>query len=160
MWILTAMNTQNSWIKSPSAVSNESGAPVEIPSGEALSRLVESRVEELIQHGKFTRHDASYVEKLTLRATSSGFSCSPERLDRLRRAAQVWDIELRPREITSHRPVIGPIIVSIKKLVFPILSFFLSDLIRQQRSFNAEILGLVIELSDESGATEQVSKAA
>ena len=75
---------------------------------------------------------------------------SKKRLEKLRRLCQLWEVNLKPAEITSHRKVIGPLIVAVKKLVYPILKVLLKETIKQQRDFNAAAVALIADLANES----------
>ena len=68
-------------------------------------------------------------------------------LDKLRRLCQLWDVDLRCSGITSHRPVLGPFIVAMKKLFYPFLRVFLKDALQQQRDFNAAAVSLLADLA-------------
>ena len=71
-----------------------------------------------------------------------------QRLDKLRRLCQLWDVDVRVNNISSHRKVIGPFIVIVKKILFPFLKVLLKDFIEQQREFNATTILLLSEISD------------
>ncbi|MCB0331854.1 MAG: hypothetical protein KDD55_00075 [Bdellovibrionales bacterium] len=129
--------TSTPWITVPGSDSNED-----------LERTLASRVEAHIAQGDFTQENIRYVEKLRLDACRGTLHVSDEILERLRMLCQLWSIELRPRTITSHRRYIGPVIVAFKKALYPLISFFLKDLIRQQKDFNAATIRLVTELAN------------
>ncbi len=124
---------------------------------EALERHIREGVKSRQSKGDYTNEDVRFVSKLALPAASGSLKASPEMLERLRRVAQVWDVELRQKNFTSHRPVIGPVIVALKKALFPIIHFFLADSLRQQRDFNASVLRCLVELTGES--TEKSDKS-
>jgi len=114
-----------------------------------LEKEVSEGVESLIQDGEFSEENVRFVKNFILPASSGALVASDELLERLRRTAQIWDVSLKPREITSHRKVLGPFIVGIKRLIYPVLSFFLEDTLRQQRDFNAAVLRCLVELAHE-----------
>ena len=75
-------------------------------------------------------------------------NCSPELIDKFRIACSRWDVHLKPpSSITSHRPLIGPIIVMVKKAIYPILRNLLKDFTREQREFNAASLAIMAEMT-------------
>lgn len=118
-------------------------------SSEMAARL-ERRVHEKIAAGKFKREDLQYVRDVTFMPVREDLHLSEERLEKLRRLCQLWEVELTaPREISSHRPIIGPLIVGAKKLVFPILRVFLKDTLRRQRDFNAAAIALLADVANE-----------
>ncbi len=120
----------------------------EVNSTEELEQTLANRVQARIAQGDFTEENVRYVKELRLDACRGSLNVSDEILERLRMLCQLWSIELRPRTITSHRPFIGPIIVAFKKALYPLISFFLKDLIRQQKDFNAATIRLVAELAN------------
>jgi len=115
------------------------------PDGE-LARTLEQRVEQRIAGGRYTRDDAQYIAKMHLRLCSGLLDVSDETLEKLRRLCQLWDVDVRIRRISSHRRVIGPVIVAAKRLLYPMLRVLLKDFIRQQRSFNAAAIAAIADL--------------
>ena len=120
-----------------------------------LEQALELRVAEKIRSGSLAQTDMEFIERVSLRLGRSALRLRPERLDRIRRLCQLWDLELRPADISSHRKIIGPLIVGVKKLLLPILKALLGDTFKRQREFNAEAIQLLTELSGES--TEEQS---
>ena len=116
-----------------------------------LEQEIAKGVQSLIEQGDFSSENIHFVKNFILPASSGSLLTSDELLERLRHAAQIWDVSLKPKEITSHRRFVGPIIVSLKRLIYPVLSFFLADTLRQQRDFNAAVLRCLVELSHERG---------
>ena len=119
-----------------------------------LAAELQARVEGRISEGKFTWHNVAYVEKVSLAAVEDARNISDDRLEKLRRVCQLWDVHLKGTEIISHRKYIGPIIVAFKKIFYKILAVLLKDFVRQQKSFNAGVVSLLAELS----ATESRNK--
>ncbi|MCI5065081.1 hypothetical protein MRY87_05105 [bacterium] len=118
---------------------------------ERLEARLDGRVRALMGEGAFSEGDILFVKSFRLPAGSGSLQVSQELLERLRNAAQIWDVSLKPQTITSHRPVVGPLIVAAKRLVFPIIALFLKDTLRQQRDFNAAVLRCLVEISGEKG---------
>lgn len=114
-----------------------------------LEKEVAKGVQSLLEQGEFSSENIHFVKNFILPASSGSLVTSDELLERLRRAAQIWDVSLKQKEITSHRKFVGPIIVSLKRIIYPVLSFFLADTLRQQRDFNAAVLRCLVELSHE-----------
>ncbi len=106
---------------------------------------LESKIQNRISQIEYTWDQKKYLEALTFELKLNSSEITAPFLDKLRTACQLWDVDLRNQQITSHRKIIGPIIVSLKKLIAPIIKFFLKDFIRQQKDFNAAILALMIE---------------
>ena len=112
-----------------------------------LAAELERRVEEKISAGKFNRDNIEYIEKLDRSAISCELEVSDQSLERLRRLCELWDVDLKTFGISSHRPLIGPFIVAMKTMLFPILRAFLKDFIAQQRTFNAEVISYLAFIS-------------
>lgn len=113
------------------------------------SAAVEQSVEDALKAGHYTRDEVAYVSKVQLSAVPARLSISDERLEKLRRLCQTWEADLTWQPITSHRRVIGPLIVAGKRAIFPVLRVLLKDYIRRQREFNAAAIALMAELSAE-----------
>ena len=111
--------------------------------------MLDVLVEERMRGRAYTPDEAAYVAKVDLSAVKDPLSVSDRRLEKLRRLCQAWDIEIRPVNITSHRRIVGPLIVAAKKMIFPVLRLFLKDFIRRQKEFNAAAIALLAELSNE-----------
>lgn len=120
-----------------------------VPSPE-VSALLEAKVALLRGQAGFVPHHEEDVGKLTLSTARGEFVTSPDRLDRLRRLCQIYGVRIRPEAITSHRKVIGPIIVAVKKVLFRIVEGLLGKTIKHQRDFNAEVVALLTDLCNEA----------
>jgi len=116
-----------------------------------VSNLLDYRVQEHLSNGDYTCADISYISKVQLNLISDSLDVSDELLEKFRRMCQLWNIEFVPQEIKSHRKIIGPLIVAIKKLIFPILKVLLKDVISQQRKFNAAVVDAVVNLKQCQG---------
>lgn len=108
---------------------------------------VKKRVLDRIASGKYKREDVEYVKGLDLFPLKDASNLDSEMLERLRRISEVWEVKLGHDEITSHRPVLGPVIVAIKKIIFPLVSLVLKKPLEQQRRFNAEVVSLLAKLA-------------
>ena len=74
--------------------------------------------------------------------------CSSPVIDKFRVACGRWKVDLKPPQaISSHRPIIGPVIVFAKKMIYPILRNLLRDYTREQKEFNAATLAILAELT-------------
>jgi len=70
---------------------------------------------------------------------------------------QIYSAGVRSEKITSHRPVIGPLIVFVKRALFPVVSTLLGPSFRFQREFNAGVIRLLGDLCNEAGDQEEPS---
>lgn len=114
-----------------------------------LCQLLASRVEGHINAGHYSVDTIKYFQEVSFSPVADDLTVTEKRLEQLRKLCQLWDLKIRPAEITSHRRFIGPLIVAVKRLIYPILSAFLKDTLHQQRSFNAGVIGLLAELSED-----------
>ena len=112
---------------------------------EYVDYQLEDKINQRATQIDFTWDQKKYLQALTFELRLDPNSINESFLDKTRTACQLWDVDLRSQHITSHRKFVGPVIVYAKKLIAPVIKFFLKDFIRQQKDFNAAILALVIE---------------
>lgn len=115
-----------------------------------LASHLEDAVSAKQKSGEYTAEDVKYVQKLSLALAKGELRVSDESLEGLRRLCQLWDVDIKVYSISSHRKIIGPVIVAVKKLVFPILRVLMKEFINQQRTFNAEVIAFLAHLSQQS----------
>jgi hypothetical protein len=63
---------------------------------------------------------------------------------------QIYSVDIKEREISSHRRFVGPCIVAVKKVLFKIVKVLLGPTFKHQRDFNAVTVSLLIDLCNES----------
>ena len=117
---------------------------------EMLAEHLSVRASERTKRHEYLLEEVEYVATRPLSPASATLRIAPERLERIRTLCKLWDVDIRTLNITSHRKIIGPIIVALKKLLYRFLKALLKDTLRQQRSFNAEAVSLLVDLSNES----------
>lgn len=130
-----------SWLKLPAALGSGGRE-------ESLALELEKRVQDKLAAGTYSAQELDHVQRLSVNPVQGELQIPDKRLEKLRRLCQVWDIDLRVGQITSHRKLLGPFIVAFKKLLFPIMRVFLKNLIAEQREFNAAAISLLAELSN------------
>ena len=114
-----------------------------------LELHIDNSVKAKISAGEFSEDDVKYIRALSFMPKSDSSEIPHETLEHLRRACQLWDINIRLFNITSHRKIVGPFIVALKKLLFPVLRVLLKDFINQQRAFNAQVISTLHHLSQQ-----------
>jgi hypothetical protein len=114
-----------------------------------LASILQSRVATRIKAGEFLPDTLHYFQEVSFKPVTGDLTVSEKRLEQLQKLCQLWDVRIRPQEVTSHRRILGPLIVAVKKLAYPVLGAFLKETFHQQRSFNAAAIALVAELSEE-----------
>lgn len=78
-------------------------------------------------------------------------------LEKLRTLCMSWDIDIKPREISSHRRFIGPVIVAVKKMFYPILRAMLFNTIQAQRHFNGTVISVLSEIANDKSKSSSSS---
>lgn len=114
-----------------------------------LVNHVHQKVADHIEKGHYTADEVKFIAAMDEMPVKGAIAVSDERLEKLRRLCQVWEVDLRYRNITSHRRIIGPIIVAFKKLLYPVIRAIFKDYIRQQKEFNAAAIAMLADLSNE-----------
>jgi hypothetical protein len=115
-----------------------------------LEARAAARLAELQVRGQCAIAEQEHVQGLTLGPAQEGFATSPYRLELLRRLCQIYSVDVKEREISSHRRIVGPLIVGVKKLLFKVVKVLLGPTFKHQRDFNAVTVSLLIDLCNES----------
>jgi hypothetical protein len=113
---------------------------------DALAR----RVADLRAAGKFSEADERHIAQLSFSVTREGFVATPERIALLRRLCQIYSADVRPQAPTSHRKIIGPFIVLGKRMLQPVVNAVFGPALRNQREFNANVVSLLTDLSNDA----------
>ena len=100
--------------------------------------------------GKMPGDERARVSALSMALAKGSFVASPERLELLRGLCQIYSAGIRAEKISSHRKVIGPVIVFVKKLLFRVISNLLGPSFSFQRDFNAGVIRLLGSLCNEA----------
>jgi hypothetical protein len=127
----TALN--DSWLSAPEDLSQD------------LCKGASYRVTKRIAQGLFTHGDISNIYARKLEFIERSLDLTPTELTHARRLCQLCDVRLKDPSVTSHRRIIGPIIVSVKRLLFPLLRALLQDTLKQQRDFNAALVEAYVD---------------
>ena len=114
-----------------------------------LARSLFEKIEALRAAGKFSEADQAHIAKLSFSVTRDGFTATPERVELLRRLCQIYSADIRPQAPTSHRKIIGPLIVFGKKMLQPVVNAVFGPALRNQREFNANVVSLLTDLSND-----------
>lgn len=134
-------------VRAPDHATTPSSSWIRFPGGETLAAYIDERMKDRLKQGKYTIGELEGIRHFKLSLLPRTTKLTEERLEKIRKLSHLWEVDIRVSNITSHRPVIGPIIVAAKKILLPFIRLALADMIRQQREFNAEALGLIMELS-------------
>jgi hypothetical protein len=112
-----------------------------------LEAIVSSRVKAKIAQGLFAERDVAYIASLHRPLSDKKLVLTSERLELIRKLCQLWEFDVVPPKVSSHRKIIGPCIVALKRCLFPIVRVLLKDSIKRQREFNATVIKLLTNLS-------------
>jgi hypothetical protein len=123
----------------------------------SLERDLSAQVAALEAEGRIPPQERERVSRLSLGIANGAFVTSPKRLELLRNLCQLYSAGIRAEKFTSHRPVIGPLIVFVKKRLYPIVSALLGPSFRFQRDFNAGVIRLLGDLCNEAREREEGS---
>ena len=110
-----------------------------------LQQRCEQAVAEKIAAGKYKQGDIDYLRRIDLSPVKGALQISDSQLEKLRRLCQLAEVELVPARISSHRPIVGSLIVAAKKVLFSVLKVLMKDTLRKQRDFNAAVISFLAE---------------
>jgi len=116
----------------------------------ALEEQLAAEVHNLSAKGVMPLDEQSRVAKLSTALTNESFVVSPERLELLRGLCQIYSAGIRAEKISSHRKLLGPVIVKVKQLIFRVISVLLGPTFSFQRDFNAGVIRLLGSLCNEA----------
>jgi hypothetical protein len=107
-----------------------------------LSRNVEQK-----KNSKATFiEETAYIDRFTLRLPNIGNSNSQELILLLRQLCKLYEPQPISQEITSHRKIVGPLIVLSKKILLPFMNKLFSSFFQTQKEFNAVVIAILFEL--------------
>jgi hypothetical protein len=109
--------------------------------GREAEETVRARLAERYARGVIDRDEVARVAALRLHT----FAGSDAASEVFRRCCVTWEVD-REAPITSHRPVIGPLLVAVKSLVRRVLRFQTEAQLSRQRDFNWNLLLVLREL--------------
>jgi hypothetical protein len=117
--------------------------------GGQLAQSLSTRIASLVSEGLMPRDEQARVAATSTAIATGSFIVSPERLELLRGLCHLYSAGIRAEKITSHRKLVGPCIVFVKKLLFRILTALLGPSFQFQRDFNAGVIRLLGDLCNE-----------
>jgi len=110
-----------------------------------LGQISRDGVAARVAAGKFRENDVEYIRAMKLPVVEGALQVSDRQLEKLRRLCQLAEVDLIPARISSHRPLIGPVIVGVKRVLFSVLKVLFKDTFRKQRDFNAAVISYLAE---------------
>lgn len=89
---------------------------------------------------EYTVNEIEMVSARSERLFPHDFELSEELTEDFRVLAKHTRVELTPRNLSSHRKYIGPVIVASKRILFKLLSAILKDTLGAQEIYNRHML--------------------
>ena len=118
----------------------------------AFAEGLSASVRAWAESGAMPANEPERVAAVSTAIAQGSFSTSRERLELLRELCHIYSLGIQSEKITSHRPVIGPVIVAAKTVLFRIVSTLLGPTFRFQRDFNARVIRLLGDLCNEESS--------
>jgi hypothetical protein len=109
--------------------------------GRAVAEAVRARLADRLARGILDHEEIARVSAMPLR-TFAGDDASSEIF---RRCCVTWEVDRVP-PLTSHRPLIGPLLVALKRVARRLLRFQTEVQFSRQRDFNWNLLLVLREL--------------
>lgn len=119
-------------------------------SNSEMADSVREAVERDVASGRMPPNEETRVSELSTSLAKRGFTTSAGRMEVLRELCQLYGRGVTEMGIESHRPFIGPVIVAVKKVVRRIVFALLGPKFAHQREFNARVIRLLADLSNET----------
>lgn len=114
-----------------------------------IMKQIQERVLEKKRAGIYTDEEIREVSELKNEISPQKEGVYGELALHLRRLHHNWDVASSSALITSHRRVLGPIIVTLKKIGFRIFKFIGHPFVIRQTEFNAASVRFSAVLMDE-----------
>ena len=107
-----------------------------------LESLIKINLKEKFDKKKFSEKETQDIAILPLRLLkeTKKANLSIEANNIIREMCKTSEITLSDVNISSHRPVIGKLIIFVKKIVFKINKVLLKEILRQQRDFKYAVI--------------------
>lgn len=115
-----------------------------------VAKRIQNAVRNDISAGVMPADEEARVAAFSTSLSHGTFSASPERINLLRSLCQLYGRGVQAQTIKSHRRVIGPFIVAVKKIMQRLLLALLGPSFAFQREFNAHVIRLLADLSNEA----------
>jgi hypothetical protein len=114
--------------------------------GDAVAETVRARLAQRLARGILDRDEIARVSTMPLR-TFAGEEAASEIF---RRCCVTWEVDRVPA-LTSHRPLVGPLLVALKRVARRLLRFQTEAQFSRQRDFNWNLLLVLRELLERDG---------
>jgi hypothetical protein len=107
-----------------------------------VERLISNRLEQRLDRNlKYTREEIEKITKLDRSLFPEDFQLNEEHSNDLRALASLSQCQLKPaRSIRSHRPILGPLIVALKKITWKLIKVHLEEPFDGLQEFSARMV--------------------
>jgi hypothetical protein len=119
-----------------------------------LERAAAGSLGARLASGTLQQAQIDYLRILPLRAVERTLKIDEDTVGRLRTLCQRWEVDLVPNHVTSHRKIIGPVIVFAKKAAIRLFLSLFGDTFKRQRDFNASVIEFLIESSNQAASRD------
>lgn len=130
--------------------SNENKETSQVDVDRLMDRI-RGRIAEKKKTGHYTTEEVEVIERMTLQIQSE--NSDPQEGDiqfHLSRVNYLCDTR-RPPELSSHRKVLGPLIIGIKKAIRKITEPYIQVVLKRQVEFNVELVRLLNQIALDIG---------
>lgn len=117
---------------------------------DAVARELVAQLERWKHDGLMPPNEPERVAAVSTAIAKGDFTTSSERLELLRNLCHIYSAGIRAEKITSHRKIIGPCIVAVKRVLFRAVSALLGPTFARQRDFNAGVIRLLGDLCNDA----------
>jgi hypothetical protein len=114
--------------------------------GGAVAETVRARLAERLARGILDPDEIARVSTMPLRT----FAGDDRASEVFRRCCVTWEVDRVPA-LTSHRPLVGPLLVAVKRVARRLLRFQTEAQFSRQRDFNWNLLLVLRELLERDG---------
>ncbi len=114
--------------------------------GGTVGETVRARLAERLARGILDRDEIARVSTMPLRTFVGDDAAS----EIFRRCCVTWEVDRVPT-LTSHRPLVGPLLVAVKRVARRLLRFQTEAQFSRQRDFNWNLLLVLRELLERDG---------
>jgi len=97
---------------------------------------------------EYSAKEIEEVASFSERLFPPDFEITTELTENFRVLTRHSKVELRPKEISSHRKFVGPIIVAFKSVLFKLMGVILKDTLASQEIFNRYVVKALAKESE------------
>lgn len=123
-----------------------------------IAKSIREAVRNDVTSGAMPADEEARIAAFSTSLSHGSFVASPERIELIRSLCQLYGRGVQAQKIQSHRKMIGPAIVAVKKVIHRLLLALLGASFSFQREFNAHVIRLLSDLCNEAHLSESARK--